>query len=299
MYMNNRYVETTFLYLVGLSLLIHTGFLAALVYMPAREEHRPVQEPMMIDLQDLPNVVPPQITPPKNKPATRHAERPQRVERQTAPRGMHSEDKGPVPSAAPRQVMTSQPSPPEVQRPSVASPVPRTDLPTRRPEVAPRQSSPSSDVFKPTGRQSQQAAPQLFPTGKRLAQLEESFRKKYSADVEEGDTRFLDTDDLLFSGFLRRFETAVYGVWRYPNEAAKLGIEGITPVRITFNKKGEVQEVKLLQSSGSKILDDEVMRALRTVGVIGPLPRTYDKEQFHLIAFFEYGIVRGASRSIR
>ena len=73
-----------------------------------------------------------------------------------------------------------------------------------------------------------------------MARLEESYRKKYGEEVAEGETRFLNTDDIQFGSFLRRFETAVYGVWRYPQEAAMKGIEGITPVRITFNRRGEI-----------------------------------------------------------
>ena len=45
----------------------------------------------------------------------------------------------------------------------------------------------------------------------------------------------------------------------------------------------------LLQSSGSRILDDEVLRALRQLGPIGSFPRGYSHETFKLIAFFHYG----------
>jgi protein TonB len=129
-----------------------------------------------------------------------------------------------------------------------------------------------------------------------LARIEESYRKKYDPDVKESDTKFLNTDDILFGSFLRRFETAVYGVWRYPPDAVRLGIEGITPVRITFNRKGVIEKVELLESSGSRILDDEVRRTLGAIGPVGALPKGYDKEHFHLIAFFHYGITGGSMR---
>jgi protein TonB len=87
-------------------------------------------------------------------------------------------------------------------------------------------------------------------------------------------------------------------VWRYPPDAARLGIEGVTPVKITFNKKGEVENVELLESSGSKILDNEVFRTLRMIGPIGAFPKGYGKDKFNLIAFFQYGIVRGMSRGM-
>jgi protein TonB len=106
----------------------------------------------------------------------------------------------------------------------------------------------------------------------------------------------MNSDDIVFGSFLRRFEGAVYGVWRYPQEAAMKGIEGITPVRITFNRRGEITNIQQLESSGARILDEEVLRTLRAIGPVGGFPKGYDKEEFHLIAFFQYG---GARRSLR
>jgi protein TonB len=146
----------------------------------------------------------------------------------------------------------------------------------------------------PTSPQTSQ--PQLFPSANRLASLEESYRRKFENEIAEGETRFLNSDDILFGSFLRRFETAVYGVWRYPQEAAMKGIEGITPVRITFNRRGEITGARLLESSGAKVLDDEVFRTLKLIGPVGGFPKGYDKDEFHLIAFFQYG---GARRALR
>lgn len=129
-----------------------------------------------------------------------------------------------------------------------------------------------------------------------MAKLEDSYRRRFESEVAEGDTRFLNSDDILFGSFLRRFEGAVYGVWRYPSEAAMKGIEGITPVKITFNRRGEIVHVQLLESSGSRILDEEVLRTLKAIGPVGGFPRGYDKDEFHLIAFFQYG---GTRRSLR
>jgi len=125
-----------------------------------------------------------------------------------------------------------------------------------------------------------------------MAQLEESYRRKFEKDIAEGDTKFLNTDDIQFGSFLRRFENSIYGVWRYPEEAARNGIQGITPVIITFNRRGEIKKVELLESSGAKILDDEVFRTLKMIGPMGNLPKGYDKDEFKLIAFFQYGVTR-------
>jgi protein TonB len=155
-----------------------------------------------------------------------------------------------------------------------------------------------SSLLKQKDRAAQQSTPppQLFPGASRLAKLEENYRRAFENDIAEGDTRFLNSDDIAFGSFLRRFEGAVYGVWRYPQAAAMKGIEGITPVRITFNRQGEITHIQQLESSGALILDEEVMRTLRAIGPVGGFPKGYDKEEFHLIAFFQYG---GSRRSLR
>ena len=76
------------------------------------------------------------------------------------------------------------------------------------------------------------------------------------------------------------------------------GIEGVTPVRIVFSRDGTINFAKsrILDTSGSRILDDEVMRTLRAIGPMGNLPKNYPKEEFNLIAFFQYGSARSRLR---
>jgi protein TonB len=138
----------------------------------------------------------------------------------------------------------------------------------------------------------------LFPNAERMASLEEGYRRKYGPEVAEGNTRFLNSDEFIFGSFWHRFELAVYGVWNYPPEANRLGIEGIVPVRITFNRQGTIIKAELLESSGSRLLDEEVLRTLKTVGVVGPLPQAYAGEDLKLIVFFQYTIT-GGQRSLR
>ncbi|AJE03970.1 TonB family protein [Geobacter pickeringii] len=291
--MSDRYVEKSFLYLLAFSLLLHVALFAAFIFLPERKvEVR--QEPVMIDLEDLPDL---KETPaPTERPARRQAERRERVQREMAPKGEREQDRfafqpsRPVP--APRQPAASPQRLPPSQRGGEAGPPSATG---RGGDIPVREAPQGGGVLKPRGAQLPEMA-QLMPNAQRMAKLEEGYRKKYSAEVAEGDTKFLDTDDIQFGSFLHRFENSIYGVWRYPQEAARLGVEGVTPVKITFNNRGEIEKFEILQSSGSRILDGEVERTLRLVGPVGPFPKGYTKDKFNLIAFFQYGIVRGSSR---
>ena len=284
--MSDRFIEKSFLYLLCVSLLLHAGLFAGLYYFPPAQQ-KPPKEPVFIDLQQMPQ--PKQPPQPRQQETKRQSEHQLRVPRETAPRGNEAQD---------LQALQKQQAPAKVQQSSPSARPTRQSAQTapEQPQMAPGSSV--AGLLKPKEqavRQTQSVA-QLFPSSRGLAKLEESYRRKFEKDVAEGDTRFLNSDDIVFGSFLRRFESAVYGVWRYPQEAALRGIEGITPVRITFNRRGDVTNIQQLESSGARILDEEVFRTLRAIGPVGGFPKGYDKDEFHLIAFFQYG---GARRALR
>ncbi|MHC1699075.1 MAG: energy transducer TonB [Geobacteraceae bacterium] len=272
--MSDKYIEKAFLYFVALSLLLHAVVLTGLYFLP-EEKREFTPDPYMVELSDLPEVQEKSQTKEQTK---RLDEVRRRVTREKAPKGVLPREQLPSPTASvPR-------------RPSTAAPrVENVPNPSHEPVERPKAASPNLKKFPELAK--------LFPSAERMSSLEENYRKKYDTEIEEGETRFLNSDDIQFGSFLRRFETAVYGVWTYPAAASRAGIQGVTPVRITFNRKGEIENIQLLRSSGSRILDDEVFRALRALGPIGSFPKNYAKDHFNLIAFFEYGLSGGAGWS--
>jgi periplasmic protein TonB len=280
--MSDKYVEKTFLYLLAISVLLHVAIFGLILLIPPDQEKR-APEPTMVDLTELPETTP---APPGPKPPKRAAERPQRVTREMAPKGTRETEH--LPQRPAQAVQSSRPEAhPAVAPPSNPSPTPNrgaqeTQAPVARGEglFRPKASAPAEHSS-------------LFPSPGKLARLEESYRKKYEPQVEDGETKFLNTEDIQFGSFLRRFETAVYGVWHYPQAALLRGIEGVTPVKITFSRSGEIVHVELLETSGSRILDDEVLRTLKTLGPVGSFPKGYTGKEFNLIAFFQYGIGGG------
>ena len=279
-----RYIEKTFLYLLALSLLVHAALLAVIIFFP-EEKKVAKEEPVMVDLQDLPAST--ETPAMEKKEVKRFAEKKRRVAKEKAPRGEMERERI---ATVPRRAV-----PPAVQPQRQGG-----EMAPAQPEkgrTPSREAQPGESLLKPREEKPSNLA-KLFPSPGNMAKIEESYRKKYSQEVEDGETKFLNTDDIQFGSFLRRFETAVYGVWSYPEEAARRGIEGMTPVKITFNRKGEIENVELLDSSGSSILDNEVLRTLHNIGRVGSLPKGYTKDKFSLIAFFQYGIMRGVSRTL-
>ena len=280
--MSDKYIEKAFLYLLILSVAFHLAVYQLISLLPP-EKTKSIQEPTMVDLTDLPEPPPqPKQIPRRPQPAPeikRHAERPQRVTREMAPKGKAEIDRVvPQPPSAPQ---ASRPATGAVSRPAEPA-APQADKQAKAPVAR------GEGILKPKTAQPVERS-KLFPSAARLARLEDSYREKYRQEVEDGESRFMNTDDIQFGSFLRRLETAIYGVWHYPQAALLRGIEGTTPVRITFNRGGEIVRVDLLETSGSRILDDEVMRTLKQLGPIGSFPKGYNGEHFKLIAFFHYG----------
>jgi len=280
--MSDNYIEKNFLYLVVISILLHVALFLLIIYLP-QEKKVPREEPYMVELQDLPPS--PGKPFPKEKEVRRLDEQRRRFPKETVPKGETERERAPslLKPTVPQTLQQPKKEGGEQPRPAERGEVPLKEKPGAGDFF--RQGKGAPDISK------------LYPSADKLAKLEEGYRKKYESEVEEGEARFLNTDDIQFGSFLRRFESAVYGVWRYPAEAVRLGIEGVVPARITFNRKGEIEKIEILESgSGSKILDDEVRRAMKLIGPIGGFPKGYDKETFSLIAFFQYGIIKGMSR---
>jgi len=114
--------------------------------------------------------------------------------------------------------------------------------------------------------------------------------------MAKGDTVWLDTEQDLLISFMRRFRDNIYGVWNYPAPAAERGQEGTCLLRITVNRRGDVENVELIESSGSPLLDNEAMRAVRLGATYGPLPQSYPNQLLHIMAFFQYNLNRVSYR---
>jgi len=282
--MSDKYIEKIFLYLLALSFLLHLAIFEVISRLPP-EKGKPEQT-TMVDLTDLPAPPPPPRPKSQPRPNLRSAPEPKPVDRLADRRQRVPKEMSPKASRDQERLAPSQPLPPaKTERAPIqgklrsAPGVPDKSVPLPRGE----------GLFKPKGSDTSERS-RLFPSAKNLARLEESYRQEYRDDVAKGDTQFINTDDIQFGSFMRRLENAVYGAWRYPEEALRRGIEGTTPVKITFSRSGEILRIDLLDTSGSRILDDEVIRTLKQLGPIGPLPKAYPNDTFKLIAFFHYGI---------
>ena len=234
---------------------------------------------------------------PREKPAKRLAEKDQVVEKEMAPEAQDTEDREKI-------VRSPKPTP----KPTPKAPPEEQAKP--RKEVVEKKAEPDLELpFTPDGWKQKpekkqarevpdlQTLTQISPAA--LSKIESDWRRKYRADVERGDTVWMDSQQDLLHSFMRRFRTNVYNVWNYPGSAVQRGQQGTCLLRITIDRRGNISDVQLLESSGHRILDDEAISAVRQGATYGPLPRAYPHEELKIMAFFDYRLSGNVSRSSR
>ena len=271
--MSDKYIEKLFLYLVAFSLLLHAGIIILIVLLP--EEKKTVEQaPFMVDLRDLP--VPPEPPARKELPPPRRAE--------VSP-----------PKTPPASKSLSQP-----KAPSEALMPPPTSLSegAKRGEgeplkkAAPHEALPDESIV----RRKKETGPdlaKLFPSAQRLAKIEEGYRGKYEQKLG-GERLFLDNDNDLLGSYSKRFLEAVRGRWRLVGRQLLMNNEtGYGLLLITINRNGVVDDVHVVESSGNRKVDEEIIRTVRTAGYVGPLPKKwpYDKVQGYYVYSAGYEIV--------
>lgn len=238
---------------------------------------------------------------PRETPAKRLAEKDQVVEQEMAPEGQDSEDRQPL-VRAPQPVAKALPPAPPKPEPRPPAPAQETSQAPPAP-VTPQGWQPSAEQQPREEAQETPELPDLEALTRispgALAEIESDWRRKYREDITRGDTVWMDSQqDLLFS-FMKRFRDNIYNVWNYPAAAAERQQQGTCLLRITVDRRGNVLDVQLLESSGHRSLDEEAMRAVRQGASYGPLPRAYPNEDLKIMAFFQYHLGGVVKRTYR
>jgi len=86
-------------------------------------------------------------------------------------------------------------------------------------------------------------------------------------------------------------------VWQYPYEAAVAGIQGELTVDFVIARSGALKSIDLVRGSGSKILDDEAIRSIRTAAPFDPIPAQYKIPSLQIRGRFIY--VHGGALRLR
>jgi protein TonB len=98
----------------------------------------------------------------------------------------------------------------------------------------------------------------------------------------------LNTRDPQYITYFGSIKRAIEVVWQYPEMALRYGLQGKLLMEFSILENGELARARIVRSSGSNLLDEEALRAVRSAAPFSPIPPWIAKEQLDILASFEY-----------
>ena len=132
--------------------------------------------------------------------------------------------------------------------------------------------------------------PSLFSRSLALAKQQnlKTYQETVDENLPEGEILDLSTNDFRYMSYFIGLRKEISMVWVYPMSAARAGKQGKALVLFTIEKNGSVSYIKILESSGYKILDDAVIDTLKEISPFAPLPESFGKSKMNVKGYFNY-----------
>jgi protein TonB len=100
----------------------------------------------------------------------------------------------------------------------------------------------------------------------------------------------LDTADPRYKDYFNKIRERIKANWIYPRQAGEHGIEGELLIEFHIAKDGRVVYLELRRSSGTAILDDAALTAIKLAQPFPPLPDELAKRALAINGAFRYQI---------
>jgi periplasmic protein TonB len=249
-------------------------------------------EPLLVDITpDRPEDKAPlgnpsrPVTPPevRDRPPSPPARPPAPPRATEAPRAPAPRPTPPAP-APPQAVAKTDPTP----EPMVKTPEPRPAAP----DTPPSQTAPSQPAVS-----APPAAPQVA-----VARPLDSMRRQPGGGGGltgggrggvEGEPIPLDTPEPKYQDYFNKIRERIKANWIYPRQAGDRGIEGELLIEFHIAKDGRLSYIELRHSSGTTILDDAALTAVKLAQPFPPVPDEIAKQTLAINGQFKYQIVSG------
>ena len=119
-------------------------------------------------------------------------------------------------------------------------------------------------------------AAQLFERSQEIARLSakiEEIRKSYAVTPRQTYVRGANAREFRFASYMDAWRTKVerIGNLNYPEQAVLRGISGALLMDVAINTDGSLYSVRVLRSSGHKVLDDAAVRIVKLAAPYPPL----------------------------
>ncbi len=119
-------------------------------------------------------------------------------------------------------------------------------------------------------------AAQLFERSQEIARLSakiEEIKKSYAVTPRQTYVRGANAREFRFASYMDAWRTKVerLGNLNYPEEAVRRGISGALLMDVAINPDGSLYSVRVLRSSGHKVLDEAAVRIVKLAAPYPPL----------------------------
>ena len=130
-----------------------------------------------------------------------------------------------------------------------------------------------------------------------LAMLDELNKEKYAPknpqveekeELDDDEPISLDTKEAKYVSYFSRIKQQIQRVWVYPSQGIKRTLSGELTLKFEISKDGNLLSLRLINSSGSNILDANAVKAVRGAAPYYPFPITITKKKLSILATFIY-----------
>ena len=97
-----------------------------------------------------------------------------------------------------------------------------------------------------------------------------------------------DTKNPQYVTYFNAIKRAIETVWQYPELALRYGLQGKLTLEFSILGNGDLEAAKIVRSSGSNLLDEEALRAVKAAAPFVPIPPWIGRNRIEILASFEY-----------
>ena len=270
---------------------------------PQEETRVPLPEPPVPEKVEAPPLPAPDRPEPENivvesvKPES--AKRKEEPPKPVAPSGIEAVREAPAEKTVPakkaetekvkrEEIQPVPPKLPEPKEPIEVAALPPLQAEPPLPQAAPRpdrpvQADPLAMFRLNPEKRGRPDAPDLDLSDDEVARIAKAARER---EAEEGEAVSLETRDFRYVSYFAHIKRRIQGAWRWPREAKNY--EGKVQMRFVLNEDGSLARVKLIHSSGYRILDDEAVAAVTKAAPFNPFPPDFKRKVLPIQASFLY-----------
>ena len=109
-----------------------------------------------------------------------------------------------------------------------------------------------------------------------------------SANTRAAGPVSLNTKDPIYVSYFTKIKQTIEQQWEYPEIALRYGLQGRLWLEFTVGGSGQLEQLRVIRSSGSQVLDEEAVRAIKAAAPFPPIPSWIKPIPLSISASMEY-----------